>query len=75
MSDNIEFTKSILRTDLEIAREEHADHIIKLLEHSEVSFEQTHYDNWNNGTYSGLFPTTKSLIISSIFYSAFLYAW
>jgi len=51
MNDNLDFTRSMLQTALEIAREENADHIVKLLEHSEVTVEQTHYDNWNNGTY------------------------
>lgn len=52
MPNNQEQTTSILLTALEIAKAEGAIQIAELLEHAEISIEQTGYNSsWNNGTY------------------------
>jgi hypothetical protein len=51
MVNNSEQSQSILQTAIEIAKAENADDIASLLEKSEISIEQTDYNNWNNGTY------------------------
>ncbi|MGA9652236.1 hypothetical protein [Pedobacter sp.] len=51
MSEHTEFAKDIRSTALEIARIEKQETVVRVLENATISIEQTHYDNWNNGTF------------------------
>jgi len=51
MIDNVEDFKSLINTVKKIAEADNSGDVLNLLTRSEITIEQTGYDNWNGGTY------------------------
>jgi len=51
MLDNQDTIRNIVYTVTEILKVDKLDELTELLNNSQVSIEQTGYDNWNGGTY------------------------
>lgn len=51
MLDNTNAFTELVYTVTEIVKSENSDELIQLLMNSQITIEQTNYDNWNGGTY------------------------